>query len=199
MKLKLYPLLCWILLLSSCNTSEKSDQQEPLTSEEKQEEQLVVTKSAFQKLCEKLPEIQLPYSVYCEKCCVHPKLAKEQTEIKKYLPEGTSFVGIIEINENYISMLITHAADWIIPAVIVLDIDGKLIDEEIFLGGYCGSDYEYIGKQYFFIDSPTQLREVDTSLQVNYHEETFDIKDTLMIEIVTKNFKIDPKGISKVL
>jgi hypothetical protein len=150
--------------------------------------------SEFQKLCKTLPKVNLPYSVYCVDCCSQPKLTDRQSDIIAYLPEGSTFVGVIESNNNYISLLVTYPADWIIPAVIVLTKDGNLIDEKVFLGGYCGNDYGYIGKQYFFISENIELLEIDTAYYVRYNEETYDIIDTTKIEIQNKKFSIGKNG-----
>jgi hypothetical protein len=153
-------------------------------------------KSDFEKLCKSLPNINIPYSIYCEECCVHPELTENQNLINQYLPEGSSFMGVIEINDDYVSLLTTYPADWIIPAVVVINLDGEIVDEEIFLGGYCGNDFGYIRKQYFHINNKVELLEIDTSYRISYDEETFEIVDTTKTQIENKKFKIDKNGIN---
>lgn len=159
----------------------------------------MLLESDFLVLCDSLPKIELPFELYCEECCLHPDLSSLQSKIIDYLPEGSSFLGIIEVNEDYVSILVTYAADWSIPAVIVFTSNGYIIDKEVFLGGYCGSDYGFLSKQYLFINSSTELLEIDSLLHLTYEEETFEIKDTIKLEIETKAFNIDRNGIKKSL
>ncbi len=186
-----------ILLLSSlivsffvlsCGTNSNQNKNE--VSEDQQ------GKTAFQEICATLPTVDLPFSVYCENCCEHPE-PSVQASIRNYLPDGSSFVGIIEQTDEFISVLATYPADRIIPAVVVFDLEGTKIDEEVFLGSYCGSDYEYLGKQYFYINSARDLIEIDSMFTLKVDPKTFETLDTTKTEIDVKKFKIGAKGIQK--
>lgn len=185
------------MLILSCKTAEKQALDISHSATPEIEQASEKPKSEFQQVCESLPRIELPFELYCEDCCFHPNLTLVQSKIWKYLPEGSSPMGVIELNDDYISLLITYPADWVIPAVIVLDKNGNLIDEEVFLGGYCGSDYQFLSRQYFYIHSSTELQEIDSLFHVRYNEETFDIIDTVKTEIDLKSFKVGANGILK--
>ncbi|NVK66731.1 MAG: hypothetical protein HWE22_19215 [Flavobacteriales bacterium] len=152
--------------------------------------------TAFQQLCTSLPIVELPFSMYCEDCCAHPDTSI-QRKIQHYLPEGSSFMGIIEQNDDFISVLTTYPADWIIPAVVVYNSEGEKIDEEIFLGGYCGSDFGFMSRQYFYINTSRELLEIDSIFTLEIDPETFETIDTTKTEIKIKKFQINASGIQK--
>lgn len=160
------------------------------------EETAVATTSAFWQVCSTLPKVELPYSVYCEDCCVQADTASQQ-KMRDFLPEGSALVGIIEQTDAFISVLVTYPADWIIPAVVVLNQEGEKIDEEVFLGGYCGSDYGYMSRQYFYINSSRDLMEIDSVFTLTLDSETFKTLDTTKTEIEVKKFEISTEGIKK--
>lgn len=165
-------------------------------NERSEESKGQLEKSPFQEVCATLPKVNLPFSVYCENCCEHPE-SSYQRVIQRYLPEGSVFVGIIEQTDEFISILTTYPADMIIPAVVVFDIEGEKIDEEVFLGGYCGSDYGYFSKQYFYIPNERDLVEIDSMFTLDVDPETFKTRDTTKTETEVKKFTISAKGIEK--
>lgn len=194
---RIFYIITLSIIVASCKTTEPQKAHHLESATANPEAPVRESKSEFQVVCESLPKIDLPFELYCEDCCLQPKLTDEQAKIWTYLPEGSSFMGVIELNEDYISLLTTYPADWVIPAVIVLDKNGNLIDEEVFLGGYCGSDYQFLSRQYFYIHSSTELQEIDSLFHVRYNEETFDIIDTVKTEINLKSFKVSATGITK--
>lgn len=184
-----------LLILFSCANNQEKKVAVSINDEQPTES--IKFKSEFVQLCLTLPKMDLPFSVYCTECCAYPTLSEEQQMVKRYLPEGASFIGVIDINEAYISVLASYPADMIIPTVVVFDLKGEIIDEEFFLGGYCDTDYGYLGKQYFYIHNKTEIVEIDTVYLVSYDEETFHISDTTKTEIERKKFRISPKGLIK--
>lgn len=150
--------------------------------------------SDFLLICKELPIVDLPFTVYCENCCKHPELILEQRKINNYLPEGYSLIGVVNINDAFITLLTSYSVDLIIPAILTLDLNGKIIGEKVFLGGYCGNDFEYRGQNYFSITSDLTLIEIDTSYYFKRDTETLDIIDTIKVDIETKKFKLNKQG-----
>ena len=188
MKKKL-KIICLFVLLFSCQTQIEK----PLTKNKSDNDHLK-NESEFLLICKNLPVVNLPFSVYCENCCSHPQLSSEQEKINSYLPEGSSIVGLIDLNDSFATLLTTYPADLIIPAVITFDFNGNKIDEEVFLGGYCGNDLEFRGQNHFSISSDLTLIEKDTSYYFKRDSESLDILDTIKTEIETKKYKMNKRG-----
>lgn len=144
----------------------------------------------FAQFVSMLPQLSLPYEVYCEKCCGHPDLDYESDLIKKYKPEGSSPVGLIFKDEKHVAILVTYAGDMLIPAVVVFDFNGNKIDEKNFMTGWCDRDYDFKQSQYFKINVDHTLNETDTAYYFSINTETDEIIDTTKIEISNKNFYI---------
>ena len=151
-------------------------------------------KTEFQKLCATLPTIEFPYTVYCEDCCIHQPLNEEQKEIQKFLPAGSTFIQVISIEKEYVAIQVKYAADMMVPSIIIFNEKGGLIDEQFFMGGWCG----YLQRQHFFINSKNQLLEIDTTLESIYDSVNFNIIETGEITITRKEFKINKTGIHPV-
>jgi hypothetical protein len=181
-----------LLALFSCGNLPPENRNAP----NQPEETAVATTSEFWEICSTLPKVELPYSVYCEDCCVQADTTS-QRKMRDFLPEGSAFVGIIEQTDAFVSALLTYPADWIIPAVVVFNREGEKIDEEVFLGGYCGSDYGYMSRQYFYINDARDLMEIDSVFTLTLDPETFKTLDTTKTEIEVKKFEISAKGIEK--
>lgn len=169
-----------ILLISACQSGPESPQETEI--------------SDFEKLCQQLPAIKLPFELNCFDCCIHPKLTMETAPIKKYLPKGSTFVGVLDITDTYISLLVSYPADLIIPSVCTFSLDGQPIAEQHLLGGACGEDYEVLFAQHLSILSTTEFLETDTTLEVMMEPATYEVLDTLSVEVEQQSFRITEKG-----
>jgi hypothetical protein len=147
----------------------------------------------FNAFLDAIPKISLPYEVYCEKCCEHPKL---NADVKNYLPEGATLVGLIFKNETHAGVLATYAGDMLIPAVVVFDLNGNKVDEKTFMSQWCGLDLanDFAGLQYFRINNDLTLNETDTTYTFARHRVSKEILDTVKMEIESKTFYIDSAG-----
>jgi hypothetical protein len=170
------------LMVVACSQPRTADMQE--RSEES---------ASFNAYLDALPKIPLPYEVYCEKCCEHPGL---NADIKNYLPEGATLVGLIFRNEKHAGLLVTYAGDMLIPAVVVFDLNGNKVDEETFMTQWCGLDLanDFAGLQYFRINNDLTLNETDTIYTFARDRASKEIRDTVKSEIETRDFYINSEG-----
>ncbi|MBK6527144.1 MAG: hypothetical protein IPG07_17300 [Crocinitomicaceae bacterium] len=180
-------LLLLLLVFSSCTVSNGEVQED--TSLKR------VVDNDFLSLVRSSPKIELPFSMYCEDCCGQQADAVLSKKMGSYLPEGSSLIGVIMQTDSLVVLLASYAADWIIPAVTVHNLSGDLIDEKVFMGEWCGTDFGYFGKQYFTISQDFVFTEIDTSFTFLMDSVTYDIIDTLRTEIVHTKFVISNSGI----
>jgi len=153
----------------------------------------VGSKGEFMKLVALLPKVNLPFEVYCEKCCEHLPMSLDEELAEKYLPEGASPVGLIFSNERYTGILVTYPADILVPAVVVYDSTGKKTDEKTFFTA-CGWDVDYLGLEYFRINADLTLNSTDTSYSFSIDNKTQEIVDTVKTEIVSTDYYINANG-----
>lgn len=148
----------------------------------------------FQEFISLLPKVNLPYLIYCENCCDHPEIDNENKLIKKYLPEGSSLVGLVSIKEEFVVVLVTYPADMIIPSIVIYNLNGDKIDEKNFLTNWCGQDFDFLGLQYLLIDNDLMISSIDTSYSFKMDSITNEIIDTANIEVSKKYFYMDKNG-----
>ena len=129
----------------------------------------------FIKFVSLLPKLKLPFEVNCEKCCDHPKIDYDNELVKKFNPEGSAIVGLIEKTSDRVVILVTYSADMIIPSVKVYDLEGKLTGQMNFMTGYCGGDFEYYASQFFRVRSGLSFSSIDTSYYLKMDTVHFEV------------------------
>ena len=176
------PYLIFIVLAISCTPKKMPDQ---VTTTQ--------ISNDFQDFVETLPIIRLPYEMYCEDCCGRLDYNYNDTRLQKYLPNGSSLIGVVFKNPHYIGILVSYPSDMIIPAVVIYDVSGRKIDEKSFLTHWCGRDVDLDGRQHFIIHDDATFSEIDTTYTFAL-DSTNAIFDTLKTEISRKDFKVDNSG-----
>lgn len=141
-----------------------------------------------------IPQIKLPFQTYCENCCDHPKIDYDNKLIKRFIPEGSSVVGLFSIAENFVAILVTYPGDMIIPSIVTYDKYGKKLDEQGFMKNWCGREIDYLGLQYFKINDDYTITTIDTSYTFRMDSITDKIIDTIKIEITKNDYFINQKG-----
>jgi len=141
-----------------------------------------------------LPKLELPFEINCEKCCNHPQIDYDNELVKKFRPEGSGIVGLIQKTNDKVIILVTYPADMIIPSVKVYDLEGKLLGQKDFMTSYCGGDVDYYGSQFLKISAGMSFTTIDTSYYLERDTVEYHVMDTTKIEIATKEFVINNKG-----
>jgi hypothetical protein len=181
-------------ILMSCSKGTKNSLTDKVDSIKVIDQDTVYSKDEFMSLVELLPKVNLPFEIYCEKCCDHPEFDRDNELVKKYIPEGANPVGLIFKNENHVGVLATYAGDMLIPAVLIFDLTGRKTDEKTFMTGWCGRDIDYLGLQYFKINIDLTLNSTDTSYSFILDDKTQEIIDTVKTEILTTDFYVSADG-----
>lgn len=171
-----------LLFMACSNSDPKSKSNENETTE-------------FIECISVLPEIEMPYQVYCEDCCMHPDLEGDTEKLISYLPEGSTPVGILSMDENFVTVLVTYAADWFVPSVVVFDRNGEVLSQESFLSDWCGRGIDYINNQYLLIDEDLTITEIDTAYNLNFDFDLGEVIDTIDMDVVKDSFIINQDGI----
>jgi hypothetical protein len=153
------------------------------------------TTTEFTRAISVLPQLTLPFQIYCEKCCDMSKVDQENESIRKFIPAGTGLVGIINKNDKHVAILTTFAADMIVPVVRVYDLNGKQLSEQGFMTGWCGRDVDFLGKQYFTIGTDMTLSDIDSSYSFEMDSTYVTILDTHKIEVRRIQYRVNEDGL----
>ena len=148
----------------------------------------------FKKYISLIPLLELPYVTSCENCCNHSELDDNDPLIRKFKPEGSSIVGLIQKNDERIVLLVTYPADQLVPSVKVYDPNGRLSDEMNFMTNLCGEDFEFLNRSQFIISKDLTFQTFDTAYYFKLDTASLEIIDTISTEITIKAFCIDGSG-----
>lgn len=153
--------------------------------------------SIFLRTCTELIKIDLPLFFDCNNLCCNPcKLnSNQQVVISQYLPEGLSFVGVLEI-DKFITLLGSYNADNLIPVIITLDLTGKVINEKAFHTGYCGElEKNYKSYQSLLIDRNLQITYKDSSVTDKIETINGETVISNWVELKKEHYIINEFGI----
>lgn len=186
-------IVLFLTALTACSKGTKDSSRNKLDSVTATEQDTTLSKSEFGRLVKQLPKVNLPFAIYCEKCCDHPDFDREENLIKKYIPEGANPVGLVFENEKYVGVLATYVGDMLIPAVIIFDSEGRKTDEKTFMTSWCGRDIDYLRLQYFRINKDLTMNSTDTTYSFTL-DDNQEIVDTVETEILTEDFYLSTDG-----
>lgn len=148
----------------------------------------------FEKFLDNLPRVALPFQTNCEQCCYNPSVDHEDELLKKYLPEGTTLVGLVERTSDRAVILVTYAGDMFIPSLQVYDMTGNVTGDMEFLTAYCGGEPGFYGRQFLQIDKDLSISQIDSSYYMTVDSINYITIDTTNVEITKKRFTIDKDG-----
>lgn len=183
-------LLALILLVFSCGKTENKESVQNNSAVS----QKAATDPDFTRFLSLLPKVSLPFEATCDNCCVHPVVDYENELIKRFTPAGSRIVGLVRRNQENAVILVTYPADIVFPSIKVYDLTGKLLDEESLMTNYCGADFEFLGKQSFRINADYSITAIDTSYHFKMDTVSYEIIDTVKIDITEKKFMITEAG-----
>ena len=192
--MKQLTLILLLAILMSCSNGSRTPSPDQVDSVKAGIRNNESSEDTFMKFVTRLPKVNLPFEIYCEKCCDHPAFDRENELIVRYIPAGANPIGLIFKNKNNVGVLATYAGDMLIPVVIIFDLAGKKTDEKSFMKGWCGRDLEILGLQYFRINSDLTMNATDTTYSFALDKKSHEIVDTLKTEILSTDFYVSADG-----
>lgn len=148
----------------------------------------------FMDYLDRLPKLNLPYETDCDNCCTREEIDYDDPLISKFRPEGGSIVGLISRTDKQAMILVTYAADLLVPSVKVYNLEGKLTGEKNFMTNYCGGEPGFYSKQFFTINRNMVMTEIDSVYETTYDSTTYNTLDTTDIKITRSQFKVNAEG-----
>jgi hypothetical protein len=180
-------LLLTFLGLTSCSV----EKNEPSGTET---QQTAIDGNEFSRYLDLLPKVSILYETNCEHCCTHLSLDDDNALVRKYRPEGAAIVGLVSRTDERAILLVTFAADMIIPSLKVYDLSGNLTGEMNFMTNYCGGEPGFYSSQFFKINTNNSFSQIDTLYEMTIDTLTYNILDTASIKITAKHFIINKAG-----
>jgi hypothetical protein len=150
--------------------------------------------SAFNAYLDLLPIVTLPFETNCDRCCNHPDIDYDNQLISRFRPEGSAIVGLVGRTNDKAIILVTFAADMLVPSLKVYDLTGKLLGEQNFITNYCGGDSAYYGQQFLRINHNLTITQIDSLWHFALDSVDYHITDTTKIEVTKENYRIDDNG-----
>lgn len=182
-----------ISILFSCSSGIKETVKNSVDSAEI--EPANENETEFTRLISTLPQLTLPFQIYCEECCDLSKVDQKNKLMRKFIPEQVGVLGIIDKNEKHVTLLTTFATDMIVPVVRVYDLNGKELSEKGFMGDWCGQYIDFVGKQYFRVGTDKVLSDIDSTYFFEMDATHVTILDTTKIEIRETQFHVNEDGL----
>jgi hypothetical protein len=173
-----------MLVLISCNNGTKK-------SSVKSSDEI-----SFLGIISEIPFLKLPYTINCDSCCIGIEDGLNNN-IYNYIPESTRVIGKLRQTDLYVTLLLGVQIENILPTVTTFDCEGRVLDSNYFLSGWCGSDFNSYGNLNLEITDDFKIIERDTNYTFEMDYESGTIVDTISIETHISTFKIDLEGMIK--
>ena len=100
----------------------------------------------------------------------------------------------IATTEKFEIVLFLVPADGILPVVKTYDFQGKLIDSETLIWGYCGGEPGYYHTEYIQIKSNNLIRHIDSTWTHDIDADYNEIEGTEKVESKVIDFVINSDG-----
>ena len=203
-KLRIFWVVLFVLFLS-CNTS--SVEKQPIQEEDsltiEMENQIIQNEDSlfFMKMISVLPDIKLPYSMWCGiESYQYPNAEDLGSDIVKLVPEPSSvIVGKLPINNDKVYVLYGLVGDIIYPVLSIYDKNGNRIDSSYLHISYCYGDCEVIMSTATTISKDFSIYMTDTAQYFNCieNDEGYEqIKDSVIVK--TRKMNLTKDGYYKI-
>ena len=151
--------LCFFV---SCNRATVNNEVEKTEIEDKV--------SSFMEIISTIPDIKLPYTIWCGIENGFPVIEDFKKDILKMGLENSVMVGKLPIDNDYTYILYGLTGDIIYPYLNIYDKNGQKLDAFYLHISYCGADGEIIETPITTINKDFSIHMVDTTEHTHYIE-----------------------------
>ena len=184
-----------ILLITACCNNLKVNVKE---TESDMEIKPNTTETAiFMDLVEKLPSVELPYTMYCGLNDSFPLIYELDKHLIGYLPEDVIVVGKVPIDNKLVYIIYGKIGDIIYPYLNIYNQNGERVDSMYLHISYCAADEEERVTTITTIDKDYSISMTDTFEYIHYLDVETYITDSIVLK--RRNMELMNSGFYKTI
>lgn len=151
----------------------------------------------FMELVDKLPSLELPYTMYCGLNGSFPWIDELDKHLIGYLPEDVIVVGKVPIDNKLVYIVYGKIGDIIYPYLNIYNQNGERVDSMYLHISYCAADEEERVTTATTIDKDYSISMTDTSEYIHYLDTKTFVTDSIVVK--RKNMKLMNSGFYKTI